>query len=501
MRQGTLRQGHLRLACAVLALASCAGPGTDLHLAPLYTRLSTADGGRVVEILGGLYRQHRRAEDGFLEWLTIPIAYGIERGRTGDYVAHHLFPLGYTRHAGEETLSYVLPLYLWSRKPGAERPRTFFLALPGISAQNPGHGDTQYGWFPFYGSFEDFLTFDRARYVLWPLYVDNDRSGRVSRHVLWPIFGWTGGGGEKSWHVFPLAAHATLEERYDRWYVLWPLFHWQENHLGGGAEEPERVWMFIPVFGLKERGTYQALTLLWPFLGYSSDPRRGGFWALDLPWPLVRIQRGPGEGERTRFWPLYSHSSFVREGLVTTSFLWPIVQLRHDESLLAERDAVYVVPFWQSWDRLDKTASGERSAFRKLWPLFSHERVGEWRAGALLELDPFWRNRLVPRFLTGLFHVYEWEEEPSFRRERSLLGLYRRERGRGEDRRSLAGLWASRRYQEDGRAVRETALLFGLLRWRVTEGEGFDMLRPAFPGPGWPEPSTPAPAVESRSYF
>jgi len=28
--------------------------------------------------------------------------------------------------------------------------------------------------------------------------------------------------------------------------------------------------------------------------------------------------------------------------------------------------------------------------------------------------------------------------------------------------------------------------LFGLLRWRVTEGEGFDMLPVAFPGPGWP---------------
>jgi hypothetical protein len=34
--------------------------------------------------------------------------------------------------------------------------------------------------------------------------------------------------------------------------------------------------------------------------------------------------------------------------------------------------------------------------------------------------------------------------------------------------------------------VREHSLLFGLLRWRVTEAEGFDMLRPAFPGPGWP---------------
>ena len=49
--------------------------------------------------------------------------------------------------------------------------------------------------------------------------------------------------------------------------------------------------------------------------------------------------------------------------------------------------------------------------------------------------------------------------------------------------------------------MRETSLLFGLLRWRVTEGEGFDMLPPAFPGPGWPEPSSAGATRESRSYF
>ncbi len=491
-----------RAGCALsLTLAgACAGPGSDLHLAPLYTRLSTADGGVTVEALGGLYRQHRRAEDGFLQWLTVPILYGLDRERGGDWAAHVLFPLGYCRQRSEETLSYVLPLYLWSRKPGAERPRTFFVALPGILAQNPGHGSTHLGWFPFYGTFEDFLIFDHARFVLWPLYVDNERSGATSRHVLWPFFGWTRGGAKSSWHVFPLVSHSRLEGRYDRWYALWPIFHWQRNRLGGGGEAPERVWWVWPLAGHKERGSYDAYTVLWPFLGYARDPRGDGFWALDFPWPLVRIQRGPGEAERTRFWPLYSRSSFVREGLETTTFLWPIVQLRHEESSLAERDAIYVVPFWQTWDRLDKLGH-ETSAYRKLWPLFSHEREGDWRQGALLELDFFWRNWRIPRFVTGFFHLYEWEEDEDYRRERSFLGLWRRERGRGEDRRSLAGLWASRSYRQDDRPAREYSLLFGLLRWRVTEEHGFDMLRPAFPGPGWPEPPETAVPRESRTYF
>jgi len=108
---------------------------------------------------------------------------------------------------------------------------------------------------------------------------------------------------------------------------------------------------------------------------------------------------------------------------------------------------------------------------------------------------------MVPRHVTSFFRIWEWEEEPAFRRERALLGLYRRERGRGEDRVSVSGLWARRSYERDGHAVHETSLLFGLVRWRVTEGEGFDMLRPAFPGPGWPRPAQAAEAAESRSFF
>src|SRR5687767_10267090 len=44
-------------ACLVIACAAgCAGPGRDVHLAPLYSNLSTAGGGREVEALAGVMR-------------------------------------------------------------------------------------------------------------------------------------------------------------------------------------------------------------------------------------------------------------------------------------------------------------------------------------------------------------------------------------------------------------------------------------------------------------
>jgi hypothetical protein len=483
-------------ALLALALPACATRGSDVHLAPIYTRIATADGGTLIEAAAGLYRQHRR-DDGFLEWRTLAPLYGIDRQRDGDWTAEHPFVLGRSRKSEGELTSYLVPLYLgWSRTAADGTPRSVILTLTGLMTQR--HGAERYwGWFPLYGHFENLLTFDSATFALWPLYVRNDRAGRVSHHFLWPIFGWTTGAGESSWHAFPLAAHARWEGRYDRWYFLWPFFHWQRNALGGPGEEPERVFWFWPLLGYKQRGTYQAWSWLWPLFGFSRDAR-SGFWALDFPFFLVRLQRGPDDTKRTRFWPLYSR--FEQEGFTATSFLWPLGHLRHEDEPDYARDYASFLPLWQSWDRLDKV-TGETSSWRKLWPLVRYERQGEWRAGALLELDPFFRNDLFPRHVTSFFRLYEWEEDPDMRRERAVLGLYRRERGRGEDRRSLSGLWAERRYETEGRAVRETSLLFGLLRWRVTAGEGFAMLRPAFPGPGWPRFAAPAPAPESRTFF
>lgn len=483
---------------AVLALGSCAAPGSDVHLAPFWTSVSTADGGRLTEVAGGLYRQHRRASDDFLEWACLAPLYGIRRQRDGDYISDHPALLGRTRRAHGETTSYTVPLYLgWTKTQADGSPRSLWLTITGITYQ-AHDGERNFGWFPFYGRFENVFTFDSASFFLWPLYVANERAGRRSKHVLWPFFGWTRGGGESSWHVFPLIGRASWEGRYDRTYFLWPFFHWQKDHLGGGGEEPETTWMLFPLIGHRARGTFDAWTFLWPFFGYSRDPR-SGFWALDCPFPLVRFQRGPDGLVRTHAWPLYSH--FEGEGLTTTSFGWPIFYHRHETDARAERDSWYAVPVWQTWDRLDKE-TGEESAYRKLWPLWRWEDQGEWSKGALLELDPFFKNEVIPRNFTSFFRLWEWEEAPAFRRERSFLGLYRHEHGRGEDRRSLSGLWARRSYaDEGGQPVRETSLLFGLLRWRVTDDQGFDMLRPAFPGPGWPAPADPGPTLESKSYF
>ena len=84
-----------------------------------------------------------------------------------------------------------------------------------------------------------------------------------------------------------------------------------------------------------------------------------------------------------------------------------------------------------------------------------------------------------------MWELYSTHRVEDIVRERSWLGLYRRERDANEDRRSFVGLWGLRKYWAEGEPVRETSLLFGLVRWRKA-GAGRSFLPPAFPGPGWP---------------
>jgi hypothetical protein len=477
------------LVCS-LAASGCVAAGADVHLAPFYTRAATGDGRSELELAGGLWRQRHDAASGRFESLTFGPLVSIDSKPNGDWLIRYLVPLGYTSHRAEDgrTTSLLIPVYLSLSGPKTDGSHEWrMISLPGWMIKSNSVSGKQFGWFPFWGRFENLLTYDEIWFVLWPLFVRAERAGAVSYHVPFPLFGWRRGGGQTADHVLPLYTRSRRDGSYRRISVLWPLLHYQENFRGPG-QVPETAWAALPLYGYKSRGTYRAHTVLWPFFGASYDPR-SSFWAVDAPWPLVRLQRGPGIVRRTRFWPFYG---YLREsGLESTSLLFPFVWIRHEDTPAMERDSFYVIPLWQSWARTDKE-TGQESTWHKLFPLFQHERQGSWRRGSFPTLDPFQRNEIIDRHYGWAWKLLEWESDEEMRRERSWLGLWRREKDAGEDRRSLAGLWSSRHYREGGREVSETALFLGLLRWRVTAGGGFSMLSPAFPGPGWPAVRRPA---------
>ncbi len=127
-----------------------------------------------------------------------------------------------------------------------------------------------------------------------------------------------------------------------------------------------------------------------------------------------------------------------------------------------------------------------------LWPLFRSRSGPDGGHAAFPDPNPFQELDFLDEHYAWLWELYSRTTTVDTLRTRSWLGLWRRERDRDEDRRALSVLWAARDYSRAGRAVHERSWLFGLLRYRVTEGEGFDLLAPALPGPGWPMQRVPS---------
>lgn len=500
------RQSRARRAgcLALVALHGCAGFSQERHLAPIFSELSIAGGDRQLELLGGAFLVRRELETRDVRYWALRPIVSREWFSPTETFTWFLPPLGRGWTTPVSAVFMLVPLFRYSELTHDDGPPTWsFLALPGIYWAKTNDGRIVRAWFPFGGVVEDFLSFDRAWFVLWPLFTHIERYGRTTRHFLWPFFTFSSGAGGIGWRVWPLIGVNRWEGRYVRWFFLWPFFHWQRNQLMAAEGKRETNWMVWPLFGYRRAGASRSYTVLWPFFGYSGNPELG-FWAWDGPWPFVVLQEPgtTGQASRVRFWPIYSW--YRGDQLTSWSVLWPFFNRRSEVYANAKKDTTYVFPLWHAWDRVDDV-TGE-SHWRKLFPLFRTYRAeqGDELFYAFPALNPLWRLRFIDEHYAWMWELYSSHRVDDHLRQRSWLGLWRREKDRDEDRRSLAGVWARREYSMAGEPVRETSLLLGLLRWR-SGPDGWSLLAPAFPGPGWPlqrVPTSLAPdaraATESR---
>ncbi len=489
---GVLRSLHALLAVSPLFLAGCASDGTERNLAPLWSEHSMAGGGVEVEGFGGVLRTRTPVRGAaFTQVAVRPVSI---RDRSPDEVLDHfLTPFGYAAYRADETVWQLLPVtrYDWRVAEDGTEEWTL-LTLPGIYWSKRADGRTLRGWFPFGGVMEQFLSYDRIEWVLFPIWLRTDRGGRVTQHVLWPFFSWTYGTGGPSWRVWPLVGNSIYEGKYERWFALWPFFLWQRNNLQLPPQAHETKWMVFPLYGRTTAGDYEATTLLWPFFGWATNDSNG-YVAVDAPWPIVRVLRDPKhDQQRTRAWPLWSE--YHGDGLESTWWGWPFLNDRHEAYEDAEKEATNLVPFVQHWVRRDD--EGNVETYGKIWPLYKVERRNDDEVHtAFPALNPLWRTPDIDEMYAWLWELYTRDRKGEIVRERTWLGLYRREKDEYEDRRSLSFLWSTRAYSIGPDDVRETSLLFGLLRWRSGPDSPFELMTPAVPGPGWPLERVGAPAV------
>ena len=512
-----------------------------MHLAPFYTRATPPGGATVHEALGGFLHARRDPTGDRWQSFALRPLFGWRRGwvdpadspeprrdwhpREADDLRVDWFaPLGFWKSNDDEIRSLFVPFYYWRsadaiRTQGREWE---ILTLPLVYVARNDRGANKTAWFPFYGELDKFLTYDKVRFALFPLWISASRRDFTHHNVLFPFIGWTwnhAGGEQKRRHLrlWPLFSVHTKPGSWARWTFIWPIFHRHLDNLDRPPEQVRSMWAVLPLVGMTRIGSYRSVSFLWPFFGYAWDPRgasdsagdsaegdsadgataegaegKGAFWAWDGPWPFVRIQSGgrdPRAEERVRLWPFYSY--LRSDDLEWRTYAWPFVHDREEFGPDYQRASFYVLPFYRSSelirDQPDPGGRGRREDHAHLWPLIRSERIDDWRRDAVLAIWPLARNDLMRHYWSWIWELYAVERNGDVVRHRSWLGLYHYATDGDEERHSLAGLYSRRSWGEGPTRVVERSALFGLIRWR--SGPGTDdrgVMRPALPGPGWP---------------
>ncbi|TAH34891.1 MAG: hypothetical protein EYC70_13900 [Planctomycetota bacterium] len=477
-------------------LGGCAAPDAEIHLAPIFSR-HTVPGYDHAEAAGGILRYGEQA--GAVTWALSPFYWRLRR--PDDSVDSDFFyPLGRYIHdpARPRTFARLFPLF-WrdaeTRADGVE-DRDWSVLTPFFWGGSSSDGKENYfAFFPVFGTVKNFLTYDEATFVLFPLYLRNRKDERTSNHILWPIVGWTGGS-ERGWHVFPFYGRAEVPGKYRRSYVLWPIVHVAHDELD--SKEPQQGWMVLPLGGRIRKGDYRATTVLWPFFGYAARPSTDFVsWQV---WPILKFERGGTESRQTirRFLPFYMR--FEDEQTEFTVWMWPLFWDRTDHFGDITRESFYAMPVY--WRSRTLRADGREERRERLWPVARvyEDNQGNERFAALAPgIEPILNSEQLSRNLGFAFEVWAGSSDAvsGVTQRRAFLNLYHTAQAAGHTRWSvpiLGGQWT----EPDGTV--HTSLLLGLLRFRSGPGGGLE--EPAFPGPGWPDLHVqdlpPAPQVAAQ---
>ncbi|MCB9881917.1 MAG: hypothetical protein H6834_09015 [Planctomycetes bacterium] len=467
-----------------LLLAGCAFPPQEINLAPLvaYDDLGPKD--HLIEFLGGIASQGMR--DGREHLAFRPLFYTEHEGDRNE--TDVLWPIGYHQEDAEESKLRIFPL-VWSfsrLNDLGERDRDW--AVLPFFLGGTARGEDYFAFFPFFGTLRNFITFDEISFVAFPFWVTHRKADRSGWAILWPLIAKSSGDGYEAFRFLPFYTERERQGKFWGQAILWPFFNRTATRLD--KEDPESSLLIPLVYGRQERGSYRATSIAWPFIGWASDEKTG-FSSFQL-WPFVRIVRnGPGEGqaiERSSVLPFYLH--YRSKEIESRCFAWPLIWIREewspDVDLPVEHKAsTFVLPFWQDHrlTRTEKDGTITERTYTQAWPL-GHD-LDELDGSGVTQVFspmPFRRvHEVFERNWNPFFTLWRAERtKRGDRMRRSFLGIYRELHTADEHRVSLPILFGHR---WNARGRREWSFLAGLLRFRTDDG--FTLLAPRFPGPGF----------------
>lgn len=360
-----------------------------------------------LELLGPLLEVRA---DGAERMIAVRPLFSWTRSRTDENRLAVLYPLATSSWDAEATSVRLLGLFSFqSRSVPAQTERERRITLfPFVFYRDSAVEGTSLSVLPIYGTLENFLGYDRVRWILFPLHLQLREGLTETNWAPFPFVAWSGGEVGRGWRVWPLFGWHSAGDRQRFWYVLWPLYIHQELHRTADAREVRRV--ITPFYWTIDSPVQRSRSYGFLFthsIDQEQDTETWGF-----PWPLWVYQKRLKTDEvlTLRLAPFYQDR---RQGPLRSRFyLWPLYRAREYESedfLWSRRD--FLLLLGRSVDERNLTYGHYRSlgTFFPLWRRMEEDR--ETRFSTLAVLDAlFPRNQEIQTSYAPLWQVYTGRE-------------------------------------------------------------------------------------------
>lgn len=345
-----------------------------------------------------------------------------------------------------------------------------------FSRQTGDPGMSYRAVFPVYGTIKNKLGFERASWVLFPLYFQTEKKGTTTTAVPWPFVRVTRGEA----HGFGLWPLYEQRERTGAWRqvtYLWPLGFDSIRQPPADAPagtSPRRDVGFLPFYSRHTGPGFVDENFGWPFFGYTHRTEPVPYHESRYFWPFLVQGRGP-ERYVNRWGPFYTHS--VVKGYDKRWYLWPLLRRAEwtDEGLDREKTTLLYFLYWSESQRRAGTTEGPRGHLTHVWPLYSSWDNGAGRKQFQLfsPLEVFFPgNEKIRTAWTPLFAIARHEQTtPGVRRTSLLWNAITWRSDAAQDTREFhAGPLVSSRVHPGGKRI---ALGNGLVAFRRETGSGW----------------------------
>lgn len=382
-----------------------------------------------------------------------PFYSSVEAPATESSAKDYVWPLGTHRRNHDEERSRYLIFFSFRHQqpPHAEtaKRRYRFWLLPFYFQGRDAKGLEYRAVFPLGGTIREFGGMDEIKFVLFPLRSTSRLNDLEASNWLWPLISETTGEGVHRKRFFPFYGRSTREGRFDKKFVLWPVWtsarYEYPNGSGGGhilfplyghmkMEDQETWWVLPPIFRFTEGRKLDLVYCPWPFFQKAKGEDYEKFYL----WPLYG-RKEVGDFRRTFvFWPIVWDEENLREGEVQERFIIAPFWLSERQGLPADRDNCRPTP---------------SRRLHKLWPVYSYRRIGEDSRLRVPELWPFAEAAAVERNWAPFWSLYLRTRHGGNTDTELLWGLYRSQRREDGSRfRSLFPVFETEREGPDSRS-------------------------------------------------